>query len=315
MKRLPNGIAVFALVVANPACATQPAKPVFDPDPTLHPPGGRIVFNRTCADEDPYRVKAYARMESHDGRARAVTAVLAGYRAIGGKAVYVDVRLQRPKLEAGPEWRNVDFTVRLVARSIRQVLDSREFDTYVDDMTGEESFRTDPPDAVDWITFVEPSEDNADSNRFYRFGPEMHFAARDLDVKRPQDEFDLALVLKNNTGGKTLELRGPAVRVPERIWVMEPPTPQALGLFKTLNPVQEGGLFDVLGRGWKYRECIKERRAAKAFLGPLHQSDIREQRLTVRHAGDQVPALPRRRTRSRSAFGSKSSRSRTGKAP
>ena len=70
--------AVAALLFASTACATQTAEPIFDPDPMLHTPGGRIVFNRMCADEEPYRVRAYARMESPDGRARAVVAVLAG---------------------------------------------------------------------------------------------------------------------------------------------------------------------------------------------------------------------------------------------
>ena len=49
---------------------------------------------------------------------------------------------------------------------------------------------------------------------------------------------------------------------------MTPPGFQELGLAETLNPYQEGGLFDVLGRAWKYRQCIEERRAAKRALGP-----------------------------------------------
>ena len=72
MNRKRRNAVVLAIVLANTACAETPTSPAFDPDPMLHPPGGRIVFNRMCADEDPYRVKAYARMESQDGRARAV---------------------------------------------------------------------------------------------------------------------------------------------------------------------------------------------------------------------------------------------------
>ena len=118
------------------------------------------------------------------------------------------------------------------------------------------------------MTFVEPEDEDDDTIRFHRFGPELSLEAAGLGVESPRDELDLSLVLRNEAGGQTLELVGPGVRVPQRVWAMDPPAPRALGLLETLNPAQEGGLFDVLGRAWKYRTCIEERRAAKAFLGP-----------------------------------------------
>lgn len=260
--------AVLALLVATGGCTTQPTEPVFDPDPVLHAPGGRIVFNRICADEEPYRVKAYARMESPDDRARAVAAVLAGYRATGEKTVFIDVRLQRLKLDAGPEWRNAPYTMRLVARGAQAVAQGPESGGYVEDNVGEMRFRTDETGAADWITFVEPDDEDEDAQHLHRFGPEMSIDVASLGVQSPRDEFALSLVLQNESGGRTLELAGPGVRVPERIWAMEPPAPRRLGLLDKLNPAQEGGLFDVLGRAWKYRKCIEERRTAKAFLGP-----------------------------------------------
>ena len=263
---------VLALLLANAACATQTAEPVLDPDPMLHPPGGRIVFNRMCAGEEPYQVKAYARMESPDGRARAVTAVLAGYRATGGKTVFVDVRLQRLKLDAGKEWRSADFAIRLTSRSARTAFDGPMVGSYVGGAEGQEpayrQFGTDERGTADWMTFVEPDDRTGNGDHFHYFGPELSLKAPDLGVEGPQDEFDLALMLRNEANGRTLELVGPRVRVPERIWMMEPPTPRALGLAQTLNPDQEGGLFSFLGRVWKYRKCIEERRAAKGFLGP-----------------------------------------------
>ena len=260
--------AVLALLAVIGGCTTQPAEPRFDPDPVLHPPGGRIVFNRACADEEPYRVKAYARMESPDGRARVVAAVLAGYRATQGRTVFIDVRLQRLKLEAGSEWRITPYTMRLVARGARAVVEGPEFTDYVEHRVGERRFRTDESGAADWITFVELDDEDEGAEHFHRFGPEMSFEVAGLGVESPRDEFALSLVLATEAGDRTLELVGPEVRVPERIWAMEPPAPRVLGLLDTLNPAQEGGLFDVLGRAWKYRMCIEERRTAKAFLGP-----------------------------------------------
>ena len=260
---------VLAILVAIGACAKNSAEPAFEPDPILHPPGGRIVFNRMCADEHPYRVQAYARMESRDGRARVVAAVQAGYRATGGKTVYIDVRIQRLKVNAGKEWQNADYTIRLTGRSARNVVEGREFRSYVDPPApAHRNFRTGEAGTADWITFVEPEDRAESSDRFHRFGPELDFKTRDLEVEGPQDEFDLALMLQNEANGQTLELWGPRVRVPERIWTMNPPTPKILGLVQMLNPSQEGGLFSTLGRAWKYRKCIEERKAAKRFLGP-----------------------------------------------
>ena len=270
-----RGAAVLVLLLANGACATPPAEPAFDPDPVLHPPGGRIVFNRKCADEDPYRVRAYARMESRDGRARAVVAVEAGYRVTEGRIVHIDVRLQRLKLNAGGEWRNADYAIGLVGRSARTVLESPLTGSYPAGVEGRSPvqvhgrFRTDETGAADWITFVEPEDRGGDPDRFHHFGPEgLGFEAPDPGVEGPGGEIDLALVLRNEANGRTIELRGPRVRIPERIWTMEPPTFKALGLLETLNPAEEGGLFGALGQAWKYRKCIEERKAAKRFLGP-----------------------------------------------
>ena len=128
--------ALLALLLANGACAAPPAAPIFEPEPALQPPGGRIVFNRMCADEERYRVKAYARMESPDGRARAVAAVLAGYRATGEGTVFVDVVIQRLKLDAGEHWRNANYTIRLTARSEHAMVEGSEIGRYVDDAKG-----------------------------------------------------------------------------------------------------------------------------------------------------------------------------------
>ena len=258
---------LLALVVTSGGCASPATAPVFDPDPMLHAPGGRIVFNRMCADEEPYQVKAYARMESADGRARAVAAVLAGYRATGGKTVFVDVRIQRLKLDAGKHWRNANYTVRLTARSEHAMVEGSEVGAYVESAKGEIRFGTDGSGSADWITFVEPDDRDEDSEDFHRFGPELGFTDLELGATGPLDEFDVTLILRNETNGRMLELAGPRVRIPERIWALEPPVPKTLGLVGMLNPAQEGGVFDVLGRGWKYRKCIEEQRATKRFLG------------------------------------------------
>ena len=49
---------ILALLLANAARAGPPTVPVFEPDPMLHAPGGRIV-QPMCADEEPHRLGSF----------------------------------------------------------------------------------------------------------------------------------------------------------------------------------------------------------------------------------------------------------------
>lgn len=272
MNAKPPKALILAIALTIAGCEKQPAQFAFELDPIVHPASGRIVFNRMCADENPYSVQAYARMASKDGRARAAVALHAGYRATGGRTVYVDLRLHRLRLNAGAGWENADFSIRLIGRTGQRTVEGPKVGHYVHDADGREpvrrNFRTDATGAADWITFIELDDRREDADRFYRMGPQLDFEAQDLQVDSPRQEIELTLVLENEATGETLALRGPRLRVPERLWAMTPPTPRTLGLAEALNPLQEGGLFNTLGRAWKYRKCIEERRAAKRALGP-----------------------------------------------
>ena len=197
----------------------------------------------------------------------AVASVRAGYHATGGKTLFISVRIQRLKLDAGEHWGESNYTIRLSARSERATLEGSEIGSYVESAKGEFAFRTDATGTGDWITFVEREDEAEGFERFRRFGPQLGFTAQELTVRGPEDEFDLTLIVRNKTNGQVIRMPGPRVRIPERIWALNPPTPGTLGLLGMLNPAQEGGLFDVVGRGWKYRKCIDERRVAKQFLG------------------------------------------------
>ncbi len=257
---------IAVLLLVSGACATERSDSGSGPEPVLHPPGGRIEFNRRCADEEFFRVNAYARMESSGGRARAVVMLLAGYPAEGGDAVRVDVRLQRLKIEGGGGWRNAPYAIRLLARSGSSELEGPEADVFLGN-GGWLDFRADGTGRADWITFVEPGEEADGAEDFHNESPDLGFDTRDLGVKGPDDEFGLGLEIRNRVDGEVIHLHGPLVRIPERVWVMDPPEPRPLGLLETLDPSEKGGLGFLL-RAWKYRECIGERRAAKRFLGP-----------------------------------------------
>ena len=271
MTGKPCRALLLAIALATAACEKQPAQSAFEPDPVIHPVSGRVVFNRPCADEEPYSVQAYARMASADGRAQAVVAYRAGYRATEGKTAYVELHLHRLKLNAGQTWGNTTYALQITGRSDRRVAEGEKVRRYIDARERGpvyRDFRTDATGATDWITFIESDDRRGDADRFHRIGPPLSLKAHDLQVDSPQQEIDLTLTLESQATGDTLVLQGPRLRVPERIWAMTPPGFQALGLAETLNPRQEGGLFDTLARAWKYRQCIAERRAAKRSLGP-----------------------------------------------
>ncbi|MYG65973.1 MAG: hypothetical protein F4206_04475 [Gammaproteobacteria bacterium] len=277
MKEKLRVAAIAALLMAGAACTTESAGPEAGsgPEPVLHLPEGRIGFTRKCADEESHRVRAYARMESPGGRAQAVVAVLVGYPAGGGDAVRVEAWLQRLKINGGESWRNVSWTIRLLAESGSLELAGPEMDGFLSHERGPQEFRTGNNGTVDWITFVEPGEEVDGTEPFYHEGPDLGFALADLGVNGPDDEFRLGLEIRNRRNGETVRLAGPFVRVPERVWAMDSPGPRPLGLLETLDPREEGGLPRFLGRAWKYRKCIGERRAAKRFLGP-YVPDIKD---------------------------------------
>jgi hypothetical protein len=114
---------ILASALATAGCEKHPAQSAFEPDPIVHPASGRIVFNRMCADENPYSVQAYARMASKDGRAQAVAAFWAGYRATGGRTAYIALRLHRLKLNAGAGWENADYSLRLIGRAGQRIVE------------------------------------------------------------------------------------------------------------------------------------------------------------------------------------------------
>ena len=61
---------ILAIALTIAGCEKHPVQSAFELDPIVHPASGRIVFNRMCADENPYSVQAYTRMASKDGRAQ-----------------------------------------------------------------------------------------------------------------------------------------------------------------------------------------------------------------------------------------------------
>ena len=61
-------------------------------------------------------------------------------------------------------------------------------------------------------------------------------------------------------------LRGPTLSGLPAHLDLEKPESGTLGLLATLNPAQEGGLWQWLGSAAKYGDCVYARRAAKRMF-------------------------------------------------
>ena len=258
---------MLAVVLASSGCTPATLAKRDHNDPVVHPPEGPVSFDRDCANEIPYRVRAYALLGSSDGSARALAAATAGYHPGTGGTVRIGLELQALDLAMGAEWSNSAYTMRIRASSGDRVAQSEQVDTYQASNPGEppraRRFTTDAEGRGTWITFVEPGERTEDTDRTYRIPPELDVSARDLGVRGPGEAVALSLIATHAETKESIELAGPSIRIPPRVWEMKPPAAKVLGLVATLDPHEEGGLWSTLGRGWKYRECIEERRAAK----------------------------------------------------
>ena len=264
---------MLALALAHSACATDGAH-----TRRSHAQHSAATerFDGPCADEEPYRVKAYAELAAHAGRARAVVAVTAGYRATGGRTVFIETRLERLKLSAGESWGSAPYTLTLVATHAGRTARSETATTYTGGPIGQEPgryrFAADARGRSDWIRLLERTERPEGDPLVYHVAPDLSITAHALGVRGANASVGLALEATNATTGETLVLNGAKIRIPERIWTLVPPTPKTLGLGEALNPAEEGGVFAWLGRAWKYRDCPEARRAAKAALGPFERA-------------------------------------------
>ena len=112
----------------------------------------------------------------------------------------------------------------------------------------------------EWVQFAEPEEGvSRDANKH----PENIFIRED-QIAHPGDTYVLFLVVESLESDKALELEGPALISPALLWEQTVrPEARQLGLLETLNPSQEGGLFDALRHGRRYDTCIELRKRVK----------------------------------------------------
>ncbi len=258
--------AFIAVLLGISGCYSHARKVEAD-EPVVHYPGSLINFSRHCADEKPYTVQGYALFASANGRARALVAPWAGYTGIDGK-LGMGVRLESFALDAEPQWGEGKYSLRFEAQAEKgRKVTGAEVTTYHASEPGgpplQQVFETTAAGQARWLTFVEPDEASSDSDLGYRFAPLLDIKVSALDMQDHDAAIQLAVIVRDLEGSEEIRMMGPSLKIPERVWSMKPPAHGVLNLQRMLNPFQEGGVFRTVGRAWKYRKCIDERRAAK----------------------------------------------------
>ena len=150
-------ILVVALVAGSVTGADSRA------DPVVSSSGDVIEFSRHCADERPYRVQAYALLEAPSKQARALVQVQAGFYGVE-QFVSVVVGLEALALNAGADWGNRTFSLRLVLQpAAGTTVAGPAISTWYDADAWRppaeppmRRFTTTATGQTRWLTFVEP---------------------------------------------------------------------------------------------------------------------------------------------------------------
>ena len=193
--------------------------------------------------------------------------VVAGHAGPLAENPVVTVAMQAMRLRNLSDWAGNPFSVVLAVTHGSRSATSEPATEYLASTPGNppgpRRFRVDQSGAYDWLTFVEPSERQHADAKLYRIPPDLavsHAHFPDADWKTP---LQLTILVRDAHNGEQLALRGPMAVVSAAIMAGTAPRPRRLGLVQTLNPFEEGGIFQSVRRAAEYRSCIDERRAAK----------------------------------------------------
>ena len=260
-RRWTWGVAALACVIVAEPTEGE------DGDYRVYRATDTIRFERHCANAEAYQVQAWAELGSEGVRVRALVLTYARHDAVRRDDIFIGFRLVALHMGAGEGAAHAPWSMRMEASSTGGGYVGVEHAAYDSNPARGEGerrpFRADASGVLEWLDFTEPGGEDDRGGYPHNWSPEMETTAAQLGLSGAEREVALDLVLTQLDSGEVIRLPGSTVWIPDRIWHGRPPKPKTLGLLATLNPFEKGSVWQWLGRGAKYRDCIKERRAAK----------------------------------------------------
>lgn len=124
----------------------------------------------------------------------------------------------------------------------------------------DEPYQLSPQGQLEWSQF--PNRENREKGPIdYRATKSMRIHR--LSLPEHSDRLEISLFVVNARTNERLPFQGPALENLDGLLKLERPKREILGLLRTLNPMEEGGLFGWLRHGIRYAECADWRENAK----------------------------------------------------
>ena len=269
---MPKIVTITALFLLSASIALgqhQAGIAVFDQD---HP----LRFDHLCSElghsYGAYR-QAYAFFEKRSPEGRYEALVLAkvnvGWIAGPPGPNGVSLLIEKKRLALPPEWYDAPFglALQLVAVKTQQAITGPVLTRYVQVASGqggEKEYQLSATGELDWVRFMEPEERDTPLTKEHRHPPELRLYGK--DIPGLDGDYALNLVLENTRTSARMTLEGPVLENLAVLLHIEKPQSGVLGFAQAMNPLQQGGVWDWLRTGWRYRNCIQLRKQAKKEL-------------------------------------------------
>ena len=254
-----------------------------------------IGFKHLCSTldkNDGFSRSAYAFFEKQDKHKKYKALVLGEVEAgwVSSPDPQTDIigfslTLEKMQVEQLTEWAGQLFSIALEVKNknTKQVVTGAPSSTYFYSHQGiepvDKQYTISDKGHLNWEKLIEPEEEQknkqteagtcvacekepieAPKRNEYKGS---HFIQVDKNhIKNPENPHTLYLVLKNKNTGETIKLRGPDISNLAELFKSKFSRPRVL-TWEVLNPLQEGGLWDVISDAFKYGDCIYLRKKAK----------------------------------------------------
>lgn len=247
-----------------------------------HHQAAYVFFEKTEPDEQ-YKALVLAEVSvGWIGYHPSAQPVFSNTEDVDPSAKGIFLNLERLQIQDLDEWAGQAFSIALQLRNQRtkQTVTGDFSTTFSYSYSGggyPEDIKYMLPNTGDlfWEKLKEPKEDNQTEASFCFSCEEGSSTQRENEYKassmidinspkiaHPEDPHSLYLILKNETTGATIELKGPVVQNLKKLLDSKYSGPRIL-TWQVLSPWQEGGIWDQIFDSFRYGDCIYLRRQAK----------------------------------------------------